>query len=181
MATKRATGGGGAVIGLVLGIALGAGLAMLFAPSSGRETRSKLRQRGREARERWPQALQGLRQRATSAVGRGKEARQRLGEQAETLQERARERGQEALQRARETAGRIPVAKTVQEGRHVVTAGVSSITSSAKASWEGFCGRFREAVAAGRERARQARDEARARYESAISRQRDRHGEGGSQ
>jgi gas vesicle protein len=79
--------GGTVMLAFLLGALTGAGVALLFAPASGEETREYLGQKAREGRAR-----------ARNAVEQGREVYQT---QRETLTS-AVERGREAYQQARE-------------------------------------------------------------------------------
>jgi gas vesicle protein len=71
---RRGAGGGEFVVGLLLGSALGAALAILWAPSEGGALRQDLSERlgdlGRAARDRWANAGATI----SSAVTKGREA-----------------------------------------------------------------------------------------------------------
>ena len=56
----------GLLVGTIIGAALGAGVALLYAPRSGRETRKLLKQR-----------TQGVKEKAMAALEQGKEAMRR--------------------------------------------------------------------------------------------------------
>ena len=62
--------GTGIVVAAVVGAAVGAGIALLFAPCSGKETRGWLADRTREAKDR-----------TTSALAHGKEAVRRAAKE----------------------------------------------------------------------------------------------------
>lgn len=73
--------GGTLVLAFVVGALTGAGLALLFAPASGEETREYLGQKAREGRARAREAVdqgrelyEAQRDGLTSAVERGREA-----------------------------------------------------------------------------------------------------------
>jgi len=64
-------------IGTIIGAALGAGLALLYAPRSGRETRELLARKAQKAKEK-----------ARAALQQGKEAMRREVEDLEIMRER---------------------------------------------------------------------------------------------
>jgi len=73
----RDTGHGGAgvfALGIVMGAAIGAGLALLMAPRSGRELRDDLAGRARKARESAAEGYRQGRERVGQVVGKGREA-----------------------------------------------------------------------------------------------------------
>ena len=90
MARDDGAGAGSILLAFILGAVTGAAVALLYAPSSGRETREYLGERAEEARARAAEA-------AADAAARGREA---LTQGRETLTT-AIERGREAYQQAR--------------------------------------------------------------------------------
>jgi gas vesicle protein len=86
MSRERGSGAGDVTLAFLLGAAVGAGLALLFAPAPGRETRELLGQKARAGQDK--------------AAGLAKDA---WGRQRDTLVT-ALERGTEAFQRARDQA-----------------------------------------------------------------------------
>jgi gas vesicle protein len=89
-AIESSRGHGGTAAGLLLGLVLGAGLALMFAPERGQKTRGRLRQRMRSLGE---DAREGI-DRAGSRT-RKELLRQQRRLRAEL--ERVRERAKEAL------------------------------------------------------------------------------------
>jgi len=78
--------GGGFVTGLLLGAAVGAGLALLFAPASGEETRRILRRRTRALRRDTAEGWITAREHTRRLLREKKEAlRQRIDEGLERL------------------------------------------------------------------------------------------------
>jgi gas vesicle protein len=86
MARDDGGGAGTVLLAFILGAVSGAALALLYAPSSGRETRERLAEKADEARAR-----------AADAAAKGRDA---LTQGRETLTT-AIERGREAYQQAR--------------------------------------------------------------------------------
>jgi len=86
MATDDSGSAGSVLLAFILGAVSGAAIALLYAPSTGRETREYLNARAEEAR-----------QRAADAAAKGRDA---LTQGRETLNT-AIERGKEAYQQAR--------------------------------------------------------------------------------
>ena len=82
----RDDGAGSILLAFILGAVSGAAVALLYAPSSGRETREMLGEKAREGRET-----------ATEAAKKGREV---IAQGRETLNT-AIERGREAYQQAR--------------------------------------------------------------------------------
>ncbi|MBY0492132.1 MAG: YtxH domain-containing protein [Gemmatimonadaceae bacterium] len=86
---------------LLLGLAIGAGAALLLAPASGRETRERLQQGARRASKRAREFAEDMGEDLTERVGRVKErARDAVGTRADAVRD-AVEVGREAAQRAR--------------------------------------------------------------------------------
>jgi gas vesicle protein len=86
MTRDEGQGAGSILLAFILGAVSGAAVALLYAPSSGRETRDYLGERARESRDRAAEAAQKGRQ----AINQGRE----------TLTN-ALDRGREAYQQAR--------------------------------------------------------------------------------
>lgn len=80
MARNDSIGPGGFLVAFVAGAAVGAAVALLFAPAPGDQTRHTLAQRAREGRER-----------AAEAARQGREAITRQRENLTTAFERGRE------------------------------------------------------------------------------------------
>ena len=99
----------GSVGSLLLGIAIGAGVALLFAPRSGVETRADLRRRAREATDAARDAAQDV---VDTAVGAMEEARRAVDDRVGAVREavevkrrqvsRAVDAGRAAAQQARD-------------------------------------------------------------------------------
>jgi gas vesicle protein len=98
----------GGVGNLLLGVLIGAGVALLFAPRSGEETRQDIRRRARKATDTVKDAAQGV---SDQVVDTFESARYRVEEQIESARTaieikkqqvaRAVEAGREAAQQAR--------------------------------------------------------------------------------
>jgi gas vesicle protein len=86
MANDRGSSGAGVLLAFVAGAAVGAAVALLFAPASGEETRDYLGQRARDGRERASEAM--------------REGREILNRQRDSIAS--------ALDRVRERAGAAP-------------------------------------------------------------------------
>ena len=80
---QQGIGSGGVLVAFALGAAVGAAVALLFAPASGRETREVMNQRAREARER-----------AIEAARQGREELNRQRQNITTAFDRARQQAQ---------------------------------------------------------------------------------------
>jgi gas vesicle protein len=83
---NEGAGAGSVMLAFLLGAVSGAVVALLYAPTSGRETREILGERAREGRE--------------SAAGAAKKGREAIAQSREVLTD-AIERGREAYQKAR--------------------------------------------------------------------------------
>ena len=98
----------GGVGNLLLGVLIGAGVALLFAPRSGQETRSDIKRRAREAQDKVRDVAEGV---TEQVVDTFEGARARVEEQIETARSaivakkdqvsRAMEAGRDAAQQAR--------------------------------------------------------------------------------
>ncbi len=89
MANQNGIGAGGVLFAFVTGAAVGAAVALLFAPAKGEETREYLSQRAKEGRDR-----------ATEAAKQGREMVNRHRETLTTAFDRAREQFQAATREA---------------------------------------------------------------------------------
>lgn len=85
MSNQNGIGAGGILFAFVAGAAVGAAVALLFAPATGEETREYLSQRAREGRDR-----------AAEAARQGRELVNRQRENITTAFDRAREQFQTA-------------------------------------------------------------------------------------
>ena len=98
----------GGVSNLLLGVLIGAGVALLFAPRSGEETRRDIKRRARRAGETVKGAAQGVTEQVVDSY---ESARSRVEEQIDSVRNaieskknqvsRAMEAGREAAQQAR--------------------------------------------------------------------------------
>jgi gas vesicle protein len=84
-------GPGGFLVAFVAGAAVGAAVALLFAPATGDQTRQYLGQRAREGRDRAAEAARQGRERATEAARQGREAFNRQRDNVTTAFDRARD------------------------------------------------------------------------------------------
>ena len=85
MSNQQGIGAGGVLFAFAAGAAMGAAVALLFAPAKGEETREYLGQRAREGRER-----------ATEAARQGREMVNRSRDNLTTAFDRAKEQFQAA-------------------------------------------------------------------------------------
>src|SRR4051812_15917626 len=88
-----ARSGAGFVLGMVFGVLLGAGLALVFAPERGEKTRARLRRRMRTLRE---DALESIDQAGTRTRKELQRRQRRIRAELERIRERAKERAKEA-------------------------------------------------------------------------------------
>ncbi len=91
MANQQGIGPGGVLLAFIAGAAVGAAVALLYAPASGEEAREFVSARAREGRER-----------AAEAARQGRELLNRQRENVTTAFERARE---QALAATRDAVG----------------------------------------------------------------------------
>lgn len=84
--TNSEGNGGGVLVAFVVGAAVGAAVALLYAPAAGEETRRKLAEKAKEGRER--------------AEAAAREGRDFLNRQRDTIKEVV-DRGREAFDQAR--------------------------------------------------------------------------------
>ena len=89
MSNQQGIGAGGVLFAFVAGAAVGAAVALLFAPATGEETRDFLSQRAKDGRDR-----------AAEAARQGREMVNRQRENLTTAFDRAREQFQAATREA---------------------------------------------------------------------------------
>jgi gas vesicle protein len=94
VANQQGIGGGGVLLAFIAGAAVGAAVALLYAPASGEETRDYLGQRAREGREKAAEAARQAREHAAEAARQGREILNRQREHLSTAFDRAREQFQ---------------------------------------------------------------------------------------
>ncbi|MFB3817547.1 MAG: YtxH domain-containing protein [Candidatus Methylomirabilales bacterium] len=85
-------------LAFILGGTLGASLAMLFAPESGRRTRERLRDLAADMRDRTLDLSEDLRDKAEEAIERGRE----VLDEKKSIISAAMQAGKEAMQRERD-------------------------------------------------------------------------------
>ena len=92
MANDHDSSAGGILLAFIAGAAVGAAVALLFAPASGEETREYLGQRAREGRDRATEAAREGRERAADAARQGREVLNRQRDSIASAFDRVRER-----------------------------------------------------------------------------------------
>jgi gas vesicle protein len=98
MSEDRGHSGASVALSFILGGALGACLALLFAPESGRRTRERLRDMAADARDKTIDLSEDLRDKAEDALERSRE----VLEEKRSIVTAAVQAGKEAVQRERE-------------------------------------------------------------------------------
>jgi gas vesicle protein len=98
MSEERGYSGSAVALGFILGGVIGAGIAMLFAPESGRRTRERLRDLAADMRDKTIDLSEDLRDKAEDAMERGRE----VYEEKRSILSAAVQAGKEAVQRERE-------------------------------------------------------------------------------
>lgn len=89
---------GSVLLSFLLGGVVGAGLALLFAPQSGRETRQKIRDLADEAKEKSTEYVKQAKEKATSLVEEGKG----YYDEKKSILKSAVEAGKEAYEKEKE-------------------------------------------------------------------------------
>jgi gas vesicle protein len=97
MSEERGCSGSAVALGFILGGVLGAGLALLFAPESGRRTRERLRDLAADLRDKTIDLTEELRDKTEDALERSKETI----EEKRSILSAAVQAGKEAPRRAR--------------------------------------------------------------------------------
>ncbi len=98
MSEDRGFSAASVALGFILGGVLGASLALLFAPESGRRTRERLRDLAADARDKTVDLTEELRDKAEDAMERGRE----VYEEKKSILSAAVQAGKEAMQRERD-------------------------------------------------------------------------------
>jgi len=98
MSEERGYSGSAVALGFLLGGALGASLALLFAPEAGRRTRERLRDVAADLRDRTLDLSEELRDKAEEVLERSRETI----EEKRSIVNAAVEAGKEAMQRERD-------------------------------------------------------------------------------
>jgi gas vesicle protein len=98
MSEDRGYSGAAVALGFILGGALGACLAVLFAPESGRRTRERLRDLAADVRDKTIDLSEDFRDKAEDVVERGRE----VFEEKKSILSAAVQAGKEAVQRERD-------------------------------------------------------------------------------
>jgi gas vesicle protein len=106
------SGGGEFFAGLIIGGLIGAGVALLFAPQSGEETRSQIRSASLDAKDRATETLAEARQKAEAITA---DARRRGEELMAEARKAADEITVEAKKRAEELQASLPSGKATEE------------------------------------------------------------------
>ena len=93
---------GSIILAFFIGGLVGAGVALLIAPQSGKETRQKIKELADDAKEKATQYAEEVKSKVTSAVGKGKE----LVEEKKSLITTAVEAGKGAYVKEKEKLGK---------------------------------------------------------------------------
>ena len=89
---------GSVLLSFLLGGVVGAGLALLFAPQSGRETRQKIKDLTDEVKDKTTEYVKQAKEKATSIVDEGKE----YYDEKKSILKSAVEAGKEAYEKEKE-------------------------------------------------------------------------------
>jgi gas vesicle protein len=95
---ERNFGAGPTLMAFFIGGLVGAGVALLLAPASGKETRKKIKELTDEAKEKAEEYVDEIKAKASSAVEKGKE----FIEEKKTVISKAVEAGKEAFDKEKE-------------------------------------------------------------------------------
>jgi gas vesicle protein len=97
MSEERGCAPASVALAFIVGGALGASLALLFAPEGGRQTRTRLRGLATDARDRSTDLVGDVKDRVEDAIGIGKE----IFEEKKTILTAAYQAGKDAMERER--------------------------------------------------------------------------------
>jgi gas vesicle protein len=123
---------GGGLGAFVVGAALGAAMAILYAPASGVETRRDLKRRARVARERAREAADDIQDAVTD---RYEQARRKVEERIDTARsavELKKQQASEAIRAGRKAAqdARSDLERRIAEGKAAYRAGADVVRNS---------------------------------------------------
>jgi gas vesicle protein len=96
--------GGSFLLGFIAGSVLGAGLALMFAPRTGLETRREVADRAQRLRKQAAQEYEAASERMSHLAERGREAYRSAADRARDLAERGRREAQDLADRGRKEA-----------------------------------------------------------------------------
>ena len=115
MSEERGYSGLGFAVGFILGGALGASLALLFAPEPGRQTRERLRDVAADVRAKTMAVSDELREKAEAVLERSRE----VFDEKKAILSTAVQAGKAASQRERERHGPRRAVPLQREAGHV--------------------------------------------------------------
>lgn len=98
MSEERGCAPASVALAFIVGGALGASLALLFAPEGGRQTRTRLRGLATDAKDRSTDLVEDVKDRVEDAIGVGKE----IFEEKKAILTAAYQAGKEAMERERD-------------------------------------------------------------------------------
>lgn len=125
-------GGASFLLGFIAGSVLGAGLALLFAPRSGEETRREVADRAQRLSKRAANEYEAASERMSHLAERGKEAYRSAADRARDLAERGRREAEDLADRGRKEAHDLAdrAHAAVDDAQARAEAGVAAAKSS---------------------------------------------------
>ena len=121
------------LIGVMVGSAIGAAAALLYAPQAGADTRLQLRDKATEAKERTAELAQQAGNRVGQATG---QAKARVGELAQQAQARVGEVTSQAKAKVGEISGQAQ--NVVERGRQAVEHQKAAVTTALEAGRQAY-------------------------------------------
>ncbi len=91
-------GAGTILLSFLLGGIVGAGIALLFAPQSGRETRHRIKELTEDVKEKAKEYVEEVKEKVSTGIGKGKE----FLEEKKSIIKSSIEAGQEAYEKEKE-------------------------------------------------------------------------------
>lgn len=124
-------GGSGFLIGFITGAALGAGLALLYAPRPGADMRREVAERAQTLGKRASEQYEAASERVHDLAERGRDAYQTAAEKARELADRGRRDLHDAADKAHEVVDRVSGA-AAEAKADVEAAGAAAAKKSAQ-------------------------------------------------
>jgi gas vesicle protein len=125
-------GGASFLLGFIAGSVLGAGLALLFAPRTGEETRREVADRAQRLRKQATDEYEAASERVAHLAERGREAYRSAADRARDLAERGRREAHDLAERGRQEAHDLAdkAHAAVDDAQARAEAGVSAAKAS---------------------------------------------------
>ncbi len=131
--------GKGLIIGFLTGAAVGSIIALLFAPKSGKELRSDIKQKSQDFMDEAGEVLETAKQKATVIINEGKKKSEEMVAEVKEKVEKLTDEAEKILANAKEKAGEFvddgksKLAKETDRIKNAVKAGLDTFKSEQEA------------------------------------------------